>query len=112
MEERRQDYINLPELLKANATNDKKNALNANDIKHMKDTLDKHGEDIADIKETQAEIATDIKCILQTTNTEIRILKIQVKWIIASIVAFFSGLVTIGTVYGKSILAFLATIIK
>ena len=105
MEERRTDYISLPELLKEGTNN-------SSDIKHMKDTLDKHGDKLDEQGDKIDDMASDIKAILYTTNTEIRILKIQVKWILAAIFAFFSGLATIGTMYGKSILAFLATIIR
>ena len=102
MEERRRDHLKLYE----------DNAKNTVNIKYMKETLDKHGDKLDEQGDKIDDMATDIKTILYTTNTEIRILKIKVGWIITSIVAFFGGLVTIGTMYGKGILAFLATIIK
>lgn len=100
MEERRQDYINLPELLKANAANEKDNALNANNLKHMKETLDEIKDNFKDFLDIYAE-----------DKREMNKLKWQVKWIIAGILAFFGFLGTMMIVFAKKIAIIMAALL-
>jgi len=55
-DERRKDYISLPELLAGNVENKLAN-------KYMKETLDGHTEDIKDIKESQVEMTASQKSL-------------------------------------------------
>lgn len=93
MEERRQDYISLPKLLEANT-------INSNDISHMKKTLDKIEDKFSKFLDIYAE-----------DQKKLGKLQLQMKWVIAGILAFFGSLGTMTLLFGKKIAAVLATIL-
>lgn len=128
MDERRKDYIDLVEILKGGVEN-------TTNIKSMKKTLEKHGKDIEQIKDSQFEISTNIKglninfdeCLkifsshkkdndatdklIRDTDDRVKSLEVKLKWILAGMLAFFSFLGTIVVLFGKKIATTLAILL-
>ncbi len=93
--ERRKDYRDLAE------------TINANDIKHMKETLD----EIKDNWKEFLNIYREDKKEAAEDKIEISKLKLKMKWVMAVLVAFFTGIGTIALVFGKKIIAAVALLI-